>query len=429
MSTPSLLNIPHRLKAGKLYSQIPESGAGDFTVTRTTTPTAGQATRVNANGLIELVADNVPRLDYPLGGAVNGCPALLVEPSAINIAWPSEDFMTSWTLSGVTRTADQTASPNGLVTADRISITSNGGYIRRLLATSNSTTYTASCFVKNDTITGSDLFRFYFNNNLSGGNIAIAQAVININAGTVATTSSGGGISGVSTGIENYGNGWYRVRVTLTLGAAAGNASSEIGFDATTATRTFFAWGAQLEVGSVPTSYIPTTTAQRTRDADVISASGGVSGSIGQTEGSIYVEVDIQKLLGITQRTFIDIGQAGNRLFLGYGNGLTNQIRFLIQTSFVGVVDLRSVATTTGIIRIAVGYKDSDNAMYVNGVSASPFINGNFTATLTGLTQLSIGSSSNVGETHFLNDRIRAVALYPTRLPNTGPNSLQSLTQ
>ena len=46
MSTPSLLNIPYRLKAGTLYSQLPETGAGDFTVTRTTTPTA-----VNPRGL------------------------------------------------------------------------------------------------------------------------------------------------------------------------------------------------------------------------------------------------------------------------------------------------------------------------------------------------------------------------------------------
>lgn len=81
MSTPSLLNIPYLYKAGTLYSQIPESGAGDFTVSRTTT-VANRSTRINKDGFIETVLDNVPRLDYPVGGAVNGCPALLVEPSA-----------------------------------------------------------------------------------------------------------------------------------------------------------------------------------------------------------------------------------------------------------------------------------------------------------------------------------------------------------
>ena len=75
MSNPSFLNVPYRFKAGTLYSQIPESGLGDFVVSRSA---SNSATRVNAAGLIETVADNVPRLDYPLGGITAGCPALLV---------------------------------------------------------------------------------------------------------------------------------------------------------------------------------------------------------------------------------------------------------------------------------------------------------------------------------------------------------------
>jgi hypothetical protein len=201
--------------------------------------------------------------------------------------------MTTWSLANVTRTANQATSPDNTLTADRISITSNGGYIRQLLATSNSLTYTASCFVKNDAVASGDTFRFYFNNNLGGGNSAVANATININAGTVSTVSSGAGVSSVSTGIENYGNGWYRVRVTFTLGASAGNASSEIGFEAPTATRTFFAWGAQLEVGSVPTSYIgPTTTAAITRGGEVIRKTG-ITSLIGQSEGAVYFEVEV----------------------------------------------------------------------------------------------------------------------------------------
>lgn len=95
MSTPSLLNIPYLYKAGTLYSQIPESGAGDFTVSRTTT-VANRSTRINKDGFVELVANNVPRLDYPVGGAVNGCPALLVEPAATNLVLQSENFGTTW---------------------------------------------------------------------------------------------------------------------------------------------------------------------------------------------------------------------------------------------------------------------------------------------------------------------------------------------
>ena len=77
---PSLLIVPARFKSGKLYSQIPTSGAGDFTVSRA----LNTATRVNASGLIESVASGIPRLDYFASGGTVGCPALLVEPAATN---------------------------------------------------------------------------------------------------------------------------------------------------------------------------------------------------------------------------------------------------------------------------------------------------------------------------------------------------------
>ena len=83
MATPSLVIVPDRYKADKLYSQIPVDGTGDFTVVRGTT-----ATRVNASGLIESVASDVPRLDYTGGG----CPSLLVEPAATNLLLRSEEF-------------------------------------------------------------------------------------------------------------------------------------------------------------------------------------------------------------------------------------------------------------------------------------------------------------------------------------------------
>ena len=60
---------PEAYKAGMLLSQVPTSTVGDFDVTR-----SGVATRVNKDGLIEVVAPNVPRLDYSDGG----CPKLLV---------------------------------------------------------------------------------------------------------------------------------------------------------------------------------------------------------------------------------------------------------------------------------------------------------------------------------------------------------------
>jgi hypothetical protein len=67
----SLVVTPNGIKASKLYAIKPTDGSGDLSVVRATS-----ATRVDANGLIESVATNVPRLDYTNGS----CPSILVEP-------------------------------------------------------------------------------------------------------------------------------------------------------------------------------------------------------------------------------------------------------------------------------------------------------------------------------------------------------------
>ena len=420
MSTPSLLLVPARLKAGTLFSQIPTNGSGDFTVSRA----LNTATRVNASGLIESVASGIPRLDYFASNGTPGCPGLLVEASGSNTLSGSVSLDTGWTITADTTVTSGIVSPSESTNATLFQATNTASRVRQASSLVSGSTYTFSCFGKFGALSSGFSLNVFDENAASYGS-GVCQA-FNLNEGTLGASGTiGAGFTLQSVGMENYGNGWYRCRMTVLLSYTP--TTPRVGFRVGTqisgrplsvVSGTVNAWGAQLEVGSVATSYIPTTTGTVTRNADVISASGNVSGSIGQTEGSIYAEVDIQKLLGTTQRAFIDIGQTNNRLFLGYGNGITNQIRFLLQTSDGGLVDFQSAATTTGIIRIAVGYKNNDSAMYVNGVSVSPLSNGSFTATLTSLTQLSIGSSFSVGETHFLNDKINAVALYGTRLSN-----------
>ena len=82
----SLVLTPNGYKASKLYSIKPTSGLGDMTVVRATT-----ATRVNSAGVIESVAINVPRLDYP---PLGGCPSILVEPLRTNLVFPSATLTT-----------------------------------------------------------------------------------------------------------------------------------------------------------------------------------------------------------------------------------------------------------------------------------------------------------------------------------------------
>ena len=127
-----VVQIPSGYKAGttdNLYSVLPANGNGDFNATRGST-----ATRVNKDGLIESVATNVPRLDYPLiDGVVQDCPTLLLEPQRTNALQYSEEFENAyWINNGITITANQIVSPDGTQTADLLTGVS-GGFERTLL--------------------------------------------------------------------------------------------------------------------------------------------------------------------------------------------------------------------------------------------------------------------------------------------------------
>ena len=87
---PSLLLIPDRYKKDKLYSQIPDSGAGDLTFARNS-----NATRVNSAGLIEKVRTNE-----------------ILQSEAFNEA--------AWLKTGATITPNATIAPDGTMTADRL---------------------------------------------------------------------------------------------------------------------------------------------------------------------------------------------------------------------------------------------------------------------------------------------------------------------
>ena len=100
--------IPSGVGIDTLYSVLPSDGVGDFNFSR-----SGSATRINKDGLIETVASNVPRLNYPLiDGIVSGCPSLLLEPQRINTLSYSEDFSQSyWNSGGVTVSSNDAISP------------------------------------------------------------------------------------------------------------------------------------------------------------------------------------------------------------------------------------------------------------------------------------------------------------------------------
>ena len=414
MPTPSLLIVPARFKTGKLYSQIPTSGAGDFTVTRNTA-----ARRFDSAGLVASVASGIPRLDYYTSGGVTGCPALLVEPAATNLHTHSEAFASNYTLVlNLTASGTNLTAPDNSATADRFfETTLNDSHLMAIapgggFALTSGTVYTFSTFVQS---VGGRNFRLVLT---GGGSLDILYTLSG--SGTVSNTS-------VAT-IQNFGNGWYRCTYTFTATSSVNFRQNVYSVSGTTnsfagdVTKGFIVWGAQLETGSVATSYIPTTAGTGSRSADVISVSGAVSGSIGQTEGTIYAEVDVRTFTNGNRIVCLSDGTSDNRIILQEGANSTLQA--IVTNATSGVVDISTASgRTAGIYKIAIGYKQNDFAVYVNGSQTGTDNTGGVPA----CNQIFIGKIETTATTNQFNDRIRAAALYTTRLTNAELAALTTL--
>ena len=387
-AAPSLLIVPYRSKTGKLYSQIPTSGAGDFTVTRNTT-----ATRFNSAGLLESVASGIPRLDYATSGGTVGCPALLVEPAGTNLALRSEAIQTSpWSglIAGTgvapTITANNAVAPDGATTATKILLDRGAG----------TTVSDASIWNQSITVTAVAHTFSVWLKSATGGNQIVQLRVNSAPSTTITITTD-----------------WQRFTVVNTPTAG----SRQYGFDlrGNTAgagqTAEFYAWGAQLETGSVATSYIPTTTGSVTRNADVISVSGAVSGSIGQTEGTFYFDFQASPSGASSNWLNISDGTTNNWLFIGKAD---NKCRAYIRASNSVILSDTSFTLTGSSIKAALAYKSGDYAFYINGnVIASGTTAFTFSA---GLTRIHSGGEMPQAVNEI--SRYRAVALYTTRLTN-----------
>jgi hypothetical protein len=184
-------------------------------------------------------------------------------------------------------------------------------------------------------------------------------------------------------------------------------------------------YGAQFETGSVATSYIPTTTATVTRNADVITVSGEVSGSIGQTEGTIYAEVHINNLTTADFARVVTImSNSDSNNFFEIEKRSATILRITARlNSSTGITFLtHSAPFVLGANKIAFAYQDGNYAMGFNGV----VVTSSQAGMPVGLNQINLGTVTTANSS-FLNDRIRAVALYTTRLTNAQLAALTTL--
>lgn len=203
---------------------------------------------------------------------------LLVEDSRTNYLWYSQDF-SNWNNNSITVTTDQVAAPDGTNTADKLLLSSTSTPYTRAhhaLDASNDTIYTFSIYAKAGTGSAWCMME------MSVNEINYSYQWFELTgSGVIGTHTNGGTVTWVSSSIEAMGNGWYRCIVSA-QSSTGGNLYYDYfrpcvsnGSTAGSATNDFqYVWGAQFELGSFPSSYIPTTTTSATRAADVVTCIG-----------------------------------------------------------------------------------------------------------------------------------------------------------
>lgn len=188
-----------------------------------------------------------------------------IEVSSTNRVPYSDDFTNAtWTKILATITANQIVAPDGTLTADLVTCTAAGG---------------SYVYANTGNTVGSNTFSIY----AKAGNQTKFGLYIGTGGSATYTLSGGGSVDTGTGSIKSVGNGWYSCTVSYT--ATAGNSGV---YRADMATGdTFYIWGAQLEALPMATSYIPTTTAALTRNADVLTFPN--AGNVSDSQGTVLI--------------------------------------------------------------------------------------------------------------------------------------------
>ena len=292
----SLVLIPSGTKTGKVYSQKPVSGDGDFTFTR-----SSAATRVNADGFIEKETQN-----------------LLLQ---------SNQFDTTWTLNNASVTSGQSGY-DGTNDAWKLQATANGGSAYISNAVSLTSIKSCSVYAKAGSYD-------YIIVQCGGGTASYTW--FDLTNGAVGTE-----INVIDSKIESVGGGWYRCSITAqgthtgaTIYAAPSNGGVSV-----SAGNYIYIQNAQLEQGLVARDYIETTTT---------AVEGGITDNVPRLD---YTDSSCPALLLEPQRTnLIDYSEYFN-LYSTYGSPTITANAI---TSPEGVVNATKVERGTNSVPLRIG--------------------------------------------------------------------------
>jgi hypothetical protein len=356
--------------------------------------------------------NSAPRFDHnPTTGESLG---LLVEEARTNFATQSESF-SGWTVGNLVQSTATVTSPSGGSTAQLfVEDTATSPHRLFLSPTTGQLTNSFSVWVKPASGTRS----FYIESDGPTGTRRTLR--FNLQAGTVDLAAG----DWTNLFITAYANGWFKVGGTITdnggsvlfiVGSSNGAVSSYTG-DGTSG---FYLWGAQLEAGAFPTSYIPTTSSTVTRSADVASITGAnFSSWYRQDEGTVFA--DVAGIYNTAAAFTLSDGTNNNRILLDHG---TNTRRSRIVTGGADQASLTSSYVYGSPIKSTVAYALDNSALASNGSLSANSPDTSCTIP-TAIDRLNIGS--NVGSAAQAGTSIRRLTYWPTRLEN---EVLQTITQ
>lgn len=383
-------------------------GAVDFSDLITFTRTTGGG-RFNAQGVYEWLPANTPRIDYdPVTGEAKG---LLIEEQRTNLLTHSSDFANDvWTKQNGGWSVVTEIDPRFGAVQRFTEDTATGSRVTgRLVTLTAGSAYTHTERLKAAERASARLQIF----NAS----ATVVADFNLSTGTVS------GVGGGTASIKDLGGGWFDCSVTLTAAITAPHTVRFYPLVDGTASYTgenkvcFLNAGAQLEAGSFPTSYIPTTTAQVTRAADIASVNE-LSPWYNPEQGTLVADFELIP------------GRSVQGVIVSFGIG--NALQTMIGTQS------GSYPTTLQVGSYNVGDTNVPSAVFPGRNKAGLYYEA---GTLRGAANsiLSAGATSKVPNssttrmylgtfaglnTRVLNGWLRSIHVYPRAMPD----QLQALT-
>ena len=329
---------------------------------------------------VKEVLGDKPRIDYTDSLT---SPSFLLEPQSTNLFPYSEDFRTWLSLNNAVVTYNFTTSPDGTKNASKF--TFDGTLIGRVEKESpvtNGNEYTFSIWLKNNNLSYPTQVWLGFGTFGQGGYITVTNEWQRF----------------TTTQTANGPNEYPRVQ------------SNEIG--------SIFAWGAQLEESSYPTSYIPTSGSTVTRAQETCIGAGSAS-TFNDSEGVLYAEIAALANDGTNRAIAISDGTTSNVVRFYY-SVTDNRIVGNVKSSGSTVFSYNNVLTdATDFIKVAVSYKANDFKMYVDGVQVSTDTSG---AVPTGLVELAFDNGASADDFY---GRTKGIYVFNEALTN---DELQQLT-